>query len=435
MFHISRQGLKGQILSLAVPAIIANITTPLLSLMDVAIVGHMTATAIAAIAVGGTVFNMIYWLFGFLRMGSSGLTAQAVGAGDGRMTMEVRARALTVALLAGAMIVLASPAIFAGAMWVMDVESTTREMAATYFSILVFGAPAVLGTYGLLGWLLGMQRAKAAMTVSISINVTNIVVSLALVYLFGMGIEGVATGTLVAQWTGFIMAYVLARGILKPETRADTEGGKSLSWGRFFKVNTDIFLRTLCIIAVTVWFTRAGASQGTVILAVNTLLMQFFTLFSHFIDGFANAGEALCGKDQGSGDTVALKRTVRALLLWGGSLGLAFTAIYFAIGTATVGLMCSDESIVEAAREYLPWVVLVPVVSFAAFTYDGIYIGLTRTRTMLASVGVATVVYFAFYFWLKPAMGNHGLWLAFLSYLLVRGLFLGLTWTCRPQNS
>lgn len=418
--------LNRQILSLALPAIVANITTPLLSLMDVAIVGHMAASAIAAIAVGGTVFNMVYWLFGFLRMGSSGLTAQALGSGDGRRCADVRRRALAVALCAGLALVLLSRLVFAGAMGVMDVEGETRQMADTYFSVLIFGAPAVLGTYALLGYLLGMQRARAAMAVSITINVVNVVVSLLLVFVFGMGIAGVAAGTLSAQWTGFVMAYALGKRKIEASASETETTSLPLTWGRFFKVNTDIFLRTLCIIAVTVWFTRAGAAQGTVVLAVNTLLMQFFTLFSHFIDGFANAGEALCGKEKGSGDVAGLRRTVRALLAWSGGLGLLFSGLYMAGGTWLVDLLCSDGEVVRASREFLPWVALVPIVSFAAFTYDGIYIGTTRTRWMLASMAVATAVYFAVYFLLAPVMGNHGLWLAFLSYLLVRGVVLGV---------
>lgn len=416
--------LNRQILSLAVPSIIANITTPLLSLMDVAIVGHMSALCVAAIAVGGTMFNMIYWLFGFLRMGTSGMTAQSYGANDWNLSHEIKRQALKLAIGGGAVLILLSSLIFSGAMAVMEVENETRELADTYFTILIFGVPAVLGTYAMSGWLLGMQRAKAAMTVSIVINAINIVVSLLLVLVFHFGIAGVATGTLVAQWSGFFLSLLLGRRSEDDGSAAGKE--QRFSMKSFFKVNFDIFLRTLCIIFVTVWFTRVGSAQGTVMLAVNTLLMQFFTLFSYFIDGFANAGEALCGRETGAGDVKQMRYTVRTLLGWGAGVGLVFTALYMVGGTSLIDLLCSDHQVINASREFMPWVIIIPLVSFAAFTYDGIFIGLTHTRWMLVSMGASTALYFLSYFLLFPVLGNHGLWLSFLVYLLSRGVILAL---------
>ena len=286
-----------EILSLAVPSIVTNITTPLLALMDVVIVGHMgSADYIAAIAVGGTMFNMIYWMFAFLRMGSSGLTAQAHGADDEKGCSLILFRGLSVAMAASVIIIIAQRLILKGALSILEVHGSVGKMAETYFRILVWGAPASLSTFVLTGWFLGMKNAKAPMIVSFLINISNIAVSLFLVFVLGMKVEGVACGTLSAQWLGLIVGMIIVWRKYHPTVPniieiIDTDGLK-----RFFAVNSDIFLRTLCLIAVTMWFTRAGSSQGTVILAVNTLLMQFFIMFSYFMDGFAFAGESLCGK-------------------------------------------------------------------------------------------------------------------------------------------
>lgn len=416
-----------KILALAVPSIITNITTPLLGLMDVAIVGHMgSAVYIAAIAVGGTMFNMLYWLFGFLRMGSSGMTAQAYGAGDTHNIAVVLYRALLVAACVGVMLVLVHYPVGVFALRFMDADMETQGFAMRYFSILVWGAPAVLGTYALSGWFLGMQNAKASMWMSILINVSNIAVSLILVLGFRLKIEGVAFGTLTAQWMGFVYGLcVVAKKYAVPVPAfgdlVDRAGLK-----RFFSVNIDIFLRTLCLVAVTMWFTRVGATQGTLILAVNTLLMQFFMLFSYFMDGFGFAGEALVGRYVGARDTKMAKRSISMLMKWGAVLAVIFSLLYFAVGAEFLEILSSDRTVTDAARDYFYWVVALPLLSFSAFSWDGIYIGATDTRAMLVSIAVATTVYFAAYCFLFPLLGNHGLWIAFLAYLSVRGVALSL---------
>lgn len=416
-----------KILALAIPSIITNITTPLLGLMDVAIVGHMgSAVYIAAIAVGGTMFNMLYWLFGFLRMGSSGMTAQAYGAGDTHNIAVVLYRALLVAVCIGVLLVLLHYPVGLFALKFMDADTETQRLAMRYFSILVWGAPAVLGTYALSGWFLGMQNAKAAMWMSILINISNIAVSLLLVIGFQLKIEGVACGTLTAQWLGFayglgIVAkkYTIHMPLFKD--LVDRDGLK-----RFFSVNVDIFLRTLCLVAVTMWFTRVGATQGTLILAVNTLLMQFFMLFSYFMDGFGFAGEALVGRYVGAKDAAMAKLSIKMLMKWGAVLALAFSLLYFVGGTEFLNLLSSNREVTDEARDYFYWIVALPILSFSAFSWDGIYIGATDTRAMLVSMAAATTVYFTAYYFLFPLLGNHGLWVAFLAYLSVRGIILAL---------
>lgn len=417
------RGLLKQIASLSIPAIITNITTPLLALSDTAIVGHMGgAVYLAAIAVGGTVFNMIYWLFGFLRMGSSGMTAQAYGAGDRNAAFLVLYRALMIALSVGVLLILLQRLVGYVAFSMIDARGLTLDLAREYFGVCVWGAPAMLGMFALTGWCIGMQNSRLPMMISIFVDVVNIALSVALVFLFHFGIKGVATGTIVAQWSGFILCLLCVARIygFKPVRVKELFVGI----GRFFRVNTDIFLRTVCLVAVTVWFTRVGAEQGSLMLAVNALLMQLFTIFSFFMDGVGFAAEALCGKFYGAGDMRMLRIATRHLFLLGTIISLLFTILYLVAGQEFFTLLSDDTAVRLKAHEFLGWAVCIPMLSFMAFLWDGVFIGLTHTRMMLLSLLAAMVVYFICYFALFPTMGNHGLWIAFLSYLLTRGIVL-----------
>lgn len=419
--------LNKKILRLAVPAVVTNVTTPLLALCDVAIVGHMGAAVyIAAIAVGGTMFNMLYWLCGFLRMGSSGTTAQACGTGNLDEAYTILARALSMGFILGILFILLRHPLAGAIMWLVDASGETRQMALEYFFILIWGAPAVLGTFALTGWFLGMQNSRIPMWVSIFINVANIAVSLTLVLGLGFKIEGVAYGTLIAQWSGFLLAIIIGLvhfGVRKVTFAAiiDLDQLK-----RFFRINSDIFLRTLCLVAVTLWFTRVGAMQGTVMLAVNALLMQMFTIFSYILDGMAFAGEALCGLYAGRNDRCMLKLTVKTLLRQGLLAATAFTIVYFTCGDLLLSALSSDGDVIRRSHEFYGWAVAIPLVSFPAFVWDGVMIGVTHTRTMLLSMAVGAAVFFSVYLLLFPTLGNHGLWAAFLSYLFSRGMMMTL---------
>lgn len=417
-----RRQLKA-IAALTLPAVITNITTPLLALTDVAIVGHIgSAVFIAAIAVGGTMFNMLYWLCGFLRMGSSGLTAQAYGASDSHGSQVVLDRGLGLSIVIGLCFIAFRSPLADMLLELLDVDGETARVARQYFMICVWGAPATLGMFVLTGWCVGMQNSRLPMWISLFINVFNILVSLTLVYGFHFGIEGVALGTLFAQWAGFVLALLLIGR--KYGFERITIGQMTKGLGRFFRINSDIFLRTMCLVAVTMWFTRAGAEQGAIMLAVNALLMQLFTLFSYFMDGLAFAAEALCGRYLGASDGRMLSSSVRHVLALGAVVSLAFTLIYVLLGEWIMSLLSSDADVVGMIGEYSVWVVFVPLVAFSAFMWDGVFIGVTRTRMMLVSMGVATGIYFAAYFLLQPILGNHGLWIAFLLYLLTRGVVL-----------
>ena len=414
-----------RILHLAIPSIVSNITVPLLGLVDVTIVGHLGATAyIGAIAVGGLLFNILYWNFGFLRMGTSGLTSQAYGRKDKEAEIRVLVQAVSVGLFSAlAMLILQYP-IERLAFRLLDTSAEVEQYAVTYFRICIWGAPAVLAQYSFTGWFIGMQNSRYPMYIAIVMNVINIVCSSCFVFLFKIKVEGVALGTVVAQYSGVMMAlgfwyynYKELRG------RITFKGSLQLiAMRRFFAVNRDIFLRTLCLIGVTTFFTSTGARQGDVILAVNTLLMQLFTLFSYIMDGFAYAGEALSGRYVGACNLVQLKRAVKALFCWGVVLSLVFTLLYGIGGENFLGLLTNDTVVIETAGRYFYWVLAIPLAGFAAFLWDGILIGATATRFMLWAMLVASGSFFVIYYCFSGATNNHTLWLAFLVYLALRGI-------------
>ena len=417
-----------EIIQIALPSIVSNITVPLLGLIDVTIVGHLGAASyIGAIAVGGMLFNIIYWIFGFLRMGTGGMTSQAYGKQDDGEMMRLLTRSLGVGtLIALTLLVLQYP-IERIAFTCIETTPEIERLASLYFRLCIWGAPAVLGLYSFSGWFIGMQNSRYPMFIAITQNIVNILVSLVLVYGLEMKIEGVAIGTLVAQYAGLFMAIALwmhRYKYLRPYAQLACLKDKD-AMRRFFLVNRDIFLRTLCLVAVTVFFTSAGAAQGEVVLAVNTLLMQLFTLFSYIMDGFAYAGEALAGKHIGADNRTALKQMVRQLFVWGISLSLAFTLLYGIGGQSFLGLLTNEQSVIQASSVYFYWVLAIPFAGFAAFLYDGIFIGATATGLMLRAMVVASAAFFAIYFGCREVMGNHALWLAFITYLALRGIVQG----------
>lgn len=428
-----------KILQLAIPSIISNITVPLLSLVDVAIVGHLGAASyIGAIAVGGMLFNIIYWLFGFLRMGTSGMTSQALGRRDLREVTRVLFRSVGVGLLVSLALLLLQYPMREIAFSLLDTTDEVERLATLYFRICIWGAPAVLGLYGFSGWFIGMQNSRFPMFIAITQNIVNIGASLLFVFGFGMKVEGVAMGTLIAQYGGFGMAVCLWSVYYRK--RLDVRVGwqevlDKAAMHRFFRVNGDIFFRTLCLVAVTTFFTSTGARQGDVVLAVNTLLMQLFTLFSYIMDGFAYAGEALAGRYIGARNNQSLDRMIRLLFGWGVGLSFAFTLLYGIGGKDFLSLLTNDRVVIQEAGVYFYWVLAVPFAGFAAFLWDGILIGATATRLMLYSMGIASGTFFLIYFLFFGMMGNHALWMAFLAYLSLRGIVQGMLWHCHNRLS
>lgn len=411
-----------QILHIALPSIISNITVPLLALVDTTIVGHLgSASYIAAIALGGMIFNMIYWLFNFLRMGTGGLTAQAYGANQHQATSYILLRSLTIAGGIALTLLLLQRPIFQVTFHFVTATAEVRSLASIYFNILIWGAPAMLALYSFTGWFLGMQNARIPMCIAITQNVVNIAVSTLLVFGCHLKIEGVALGTLISQYTALLLAVIFC--LTKFDVKQHFELKAILDINtlkRFFQINRDIFLRTLCLIAVTTYFTSAGSTQGEVTLAANTLLMQFFIIFSYFMDGFAYAGEALGGRYFGAHDRLNFQRVTRCLFAWGGALSVLFFFIYFLSGTSLLHLLTNDSQVINRAQQYLPIIYFIPLISFAAFLFDGLYIGTTATRYMLISMFCASAAFFVLIN--VCTLSNTLLWLAFLVYLGGRGL-------------
>lgn len=412
-----------KILHIAIPSIISNITVPLLALVDTTIAGHLGKAAyIGAIAVGGMLFNMAYWLFGFLRMGTGGLTAQAYGAGNQRESMLVLLRSLSVAIVVSAVLIVLQRPIIELAFRFITATPEVAQYAHLYFNILIWGAPAVLGLYGFTGWFLGMQNARVPMAIAIMQNVVNIVVSALLVLAFGWKVEGIAAGTLVAQYAGFLTAVVVFLRKYRPHLPHVRwrEVTNRVAFKKFFGVNRDIFFRTFCLIAVSSYFTTAGSTQGELTLAANTLLMQFFTLFSYLFDGFSYAGEAIGGQYYGAKNREEFCALTRSLFKWGIGLVIAFTLVYIAFGNAILSLLTDSTAVLAQAANYLPYAYCIPLVSFCAFLYDGLFIGSTATRYMLISMLAASVLFFVIIS--AFPLTNHVLWGAFLAYLGCRGV-------------
>jgi MATE family multidrug resistance protein len=419
------QNIDKRILSIALPSIVANITVPLLGLVDMAVSGHLgNAVYIGAVAVGSMIFNVVYWVFGFLRMGTSGMTSQALGRRDMDDVATTLARSIVVAMAVAAFIIILQKPLGSVALALVGASAEINTEAWHYFRICVWGAPAMLCLYSLTGWYIGMQNTRLPMFISIMQNVVNIGASCTFVYGFGMKVEGIALGTLVAQYAGLLVSITLwattyGKRILRHVQWQRIMEGTAMR--RFFSVNRDIFLRTLCLVAVNFYFLSAGAAQGAVVLAVNTLLMQLFTLYSYVMDGFAFAGEALCGKHYGAGNHVEFSRTVRRLFGWGFALTVTYTMVYAVGGTGFLRLLTDDIEVVAASAEYAPWAVLIPICGLAAFIWDGVFIGTTNTRGMFAATAAAMLVFFGVYLSLRSEWQNHALWLAFLTFLLTRG--------------
>lgn len=425
---------------MALPSIVSNITVPLLGLVDVAITGHMgEARYMAAIAVGSMVFNIMYWLFSFLRFGTGGMTAQAYGreSMDDAAYILVRSQ-LTVVLIAVAIWMVQVP-LFQVAMWMIDPEEGLVEVVHRYYNICVWGVLPSLSLYSFTGWFVGMQNTKFPMLISIAQNVLNICLSCMFVYLVGMKIEGVALGTLIAQWGGALLALSLimtryktvfsrfrvvenAMPILKSiviPKRFQREKRNAMYDG---KTNQVLFIRTLFLIAVNLYFIVAGAKGGSVILAINSVLMQMFILYTYVMDGFAFAAEALCGRYYGAGQKTLFDKALQGVWWWAVMLTIAYTMAYAFGGEAFLALLTDDATIRTEAVDYLPWAIAIPICGMAAFVWDGVFVGMTKTSWMMWGTFGGAMSFFLIYFLLWQYWGNHALWLAFNAYLLVRGL-------------
>ncbi len=420
-----------KILHLALPSIVSNITVPLLGLVDVAITGHMgDAGYMAAIAVGSMIFNIIYWLFAFLRFGTGGMTAQSYGEAtangghDFRECCHILLRAQLVCVVMAMLLLLMQQPLFRLAIWLIEPEMHLMPIIHTYYNICIWGTLPSLALYAFTGWFVGMQNTTLTMIISITQNIVNIGLSCFFVYELGMRIEGVALGTLLAQWSGVVMALVMLRVKYAALWRGVCLRGavKLEKMKRFFLVNRILFYRTLFLVAVNLYIIVAGARGGAIILAVNSVLMQLFILYTYVMDGFSFAAEALCGRYYGARDSGRFQLALRGVWYWGLVLTTVYTLLYAVGGEAFLRLLTDDVTIREAAKAFLPWAIAIPFCGIAAFVWDGVFVGVTNTKGMLCGTFCGAVAFFGVYFVFRHALGNHALWLAFCTYLLARGI-------------
>lgn len=416
------------ILKLAIPSIITNISVPLLSSVDTAMVGHLEHQYyLGGVAIGAMIFNFIFWAFGFLRMGTTGLTAQAYGEGNQRECGLILSRAVIVALIAGVALILLQSLIHWTAFQSVTASDDVERQAAIYFDIRIWSAPAALFIYAIQGWFLGMQNARYPMVLAIFINCLTIALDVFFLQVLDLKVAGVALGTLIAQYCGVILAAALfyfkyreyATAIVRRQI-LDVAAVK-----KFFSVNRDIFLRTLLLIATYTFFTAKSAEYGDDVLAANTILMQLWMILAYGVDGFAYAAESLVGRFVGARDLVNLKRAVKLIFLWAVALGMITTLGYMLFGEQIVRLFTSNEVVVATAMTFFIWTIIAPLVNGICFVWDGVFIGATATKAMLISMAIATVVfYFPVYYLAEPHFGNHALWLAMIVYMAMRGVTL-----------
>lgn len=430
------RSMNREILRLAIPNILSNLSVPLLGLVDTALMGHLPEAGLylGAVGIATAIFNVLYWSFAFLRMGTTGLTAQSFGADNKGEALLVLGRGLSVAMVGGILLIALQIPIELGGMYIMEGSAAAKDIARDYFYIRIFAAPATLGMYVWMGWFLGMQNAVVPLVLSIAINVVNIVANFFFVYQLEMEAEGIAWGTVLAQYSGFLLGglfFLLRyRDILPLFQRRKLLAAQELK--RFLLVNRDIFIRTACLVFVFTFFTSRSGSFGDEVLAANMLLIQLLHLMSYITDGFALAAESLVGKYLGENTAGKMAGLVRRILAWGLGFGAVFSLVYWIFGPGILGLLSDDQEIVDLAMEYLPWMILMPIWGTFAFMWDGIFIGATASVAMRNTMILATIACFV-PAWLlsQNPLENHGLWLAMTAFMLARGIFLAVS---APKN-
>jgi len=413
---------------LAGPIIVANISTPLLGAVDTAVMGHLPDPAyIGGVAIGAVIFDFLFWGFGFLQMSTSGFTAQAQGAGD---KIEMRAtliRAMALAVVLGLLLTLLQIPIAYSAFALVDASPQVESLAQSYYAIRIWSAPFAMANYVALGWLLGQQRAGLILVIQLVLNGTNIVLDLVFVVGFGWGIEGVALATLIAQGAGLALALVFVRSLLASHQA-------SVSWSRLadrarltalLHVNINILIRTLCLIFALAYFAARGAEMGDLILAANAVLMQFQFVSAYAMDGFAHAVEVLAGNAMGRRSRPDFRQAVKVSTLWALIFAVLSALIFWLLGENIIALFSNITEVRQTAIAFLPWMVLSPLVSVWSFLLDGIFVGTTRSAEMRNAMIASLAVYLAACWLLIPTMGNHGLWLSLMIFMVARMITLG----------
>ena len=422
---------------LAGPIIVSNLSVPMLGLVDTAVMGHLPeAKYLGGVAVGAMVFTFIYWGFGFLRMGTGGLTAQAFGAEDADEVRACLARAAVIAVPAALLLILLQLPIAWLAFRIVDASAAVEELAQSYFFVRIWGAPATLMNFALLGWFIGVQNTRAALYHQLWLNGVNIVLDLVFVLGLGWGVEGVAAATAIADLSAVLFGLWLARPVLRRLgggfVRVKILDGAKLR--RTMALNVDIFIRTICLVFAFAYFTARGAAFGDVVLAANAILLNFQTFMAHALDGFAHAAEALGGRAVGARDRQAFRESVRTSLFWAAIVAGGFMLAYLLAGGAIVDALTGIDAVRETARSYLAWSVAMPLVAVFPFLLDGVFLGATRGPTIRNAMIVSVAIYLVCCFVFVPLWGNHGLWAALLVFMGARGVTLGIRYPALERS-
>lgn len=419
-----------EILKLAIPNIISNITIPLLGLVDMILMGHLgSAVYIGAIALGGTIFSVLYSFFSFLRAGTTGFTAQALGSNNKTEIIYSLYRSLCIGIPIIILILSLQVPIAKLSSILLDGSDEVKTLAIKYFYIRIWAAPANIMLYCFNGWFVGMQNTKIPMFIAILINVTNILFSIIFVIILKQNVTGVALGTVIAQYSGLTLAIVL---LIRNYKSYFIKINKEILFDfskikRFFKVNTDLMIRSFLLIISIAFFTNQSAKLGDNILAINMILLQSFYIFSYFTDGFAYAGEALVGKFIGSKDKNNLIKSIRFLLMWGFSISIPFTILYALFPSTFVKIISDNPNILTEIKPYYIYMIIIPLITFAAFIWDGIYIGATASKAIRNTMIISSIfIFLPACFFLVPRFENHGLWIAFLCFMIARGIAMTL---------
>ncbi|MEZ8141212.1 MATE family efflux transporter [Enterovibrio norvegicus FF-454] len=426
---LKQKSLHVRVLSLAFPMVLSNITVPLLGLVDAAVIGHLDhAWYLGGVAIGSTMIAVTFWLLGFLRMATTGLTAQAWGADDKTGLANVFLQGITLAWVLALIILALHPFISNAVFSFSDASAEVKLYADEYFSVRIWSAPAALTNLVIMGWLLGAQNAKKPMMLIILVNLVNIVLDLLFVVGFGWKVEGAAAASVIADYSGmFLGLYFVAQVWAKSSLPSPITQWKKASAGmsRLAKLNRDIFLRSLCLQMAFTFMTFQGATLGDDVVAANAVLMNFLMLVSFAMDGFAYAMEAMVGKAIGARNRQELLGTLTATTFWSLIISLMITLAFLLGGQSIVGVISDIPAVREQAYLYLPWLIAMPLVSMWCFLLDGVFIGATRGREMRNTMFFAMAGFFAIW-WLLSANGNHALWAAMLGFMALRGVTLGI---------
>lgn len=416
--------------ALAFPIILSNITVPLLGAVDAAVMGHMDSAAyLGAVAVGGLIFDYIYWGFGFLRLSTTGLAAQALGRDDGDEARAVFARAGLIALVGAMGLWIGQSLIFQLARSMLEASAEVEGLAQAYFTIRIWSAPAALMNYALIGWILARQDARGVLIQQVSINVINVVLDLWFVMGLGYGVEGVALATVIAQYCGLLIGLLRLKGHLGA-LGGGWQGQRIFDLTqikRLMGMNVDLFIRTVCLLTSFAWFTAQGAKMGDVVLAANAILLQFQQFTSYALDGFAHAVEVLSGHGAGRKDRASFDKAVKQSTKLAALCACAFAGVYFVAGEAIIGLFTNLAPVIAVAETYLIWAVVLPIISVWSYQLDGIYFGLTQTSYLRNMMIVSLLIYLPLSLFLLTVYGNHGLWAAFTIFMGLRAITLGMT--------